>query len=218
MTLPRPVLSLALAGATLLAGCDLVGTGAVATAPAPAPPPEAPLVKVAASPASAALADYYARVQNGLLTQGLLRIDGGGPDVPFGSRDLVRNFLKIAFYEEYADAGGRLVARENASRLHRWSKPVSISVEFGASVDPAARSRDTNEVTRLVRRIGRVTGHPVSKVGAGSGNFRVFIVNEDERRAMTPKLRQIMPNISTTALNTVVNLPRSTYCLVLAVL
>jgi Protein of unknown function (DUF2927) len=211
----RALPGLALAGATLLAGC----AGELATVPAAAPPmarPDFGEISAPDSGASAELADYYARVQTGLLSQGLLRTDGGGPDAAYSSRDLVRNFLKVAFYEEYADTGGRLVARESASRMHRWDKPVTLSVEFGASVDPATRNRDTSEVQSFVKRLARVTGHPVHNVPAGSGNFRVFIVNEDERRALGPVLRRIMPNISNTALNTVVNLPRSTYCLAFA--
>ncbi|GKY89282.1 DUF2927 domain-containing protein [Sinisalibacter aestuarii] len=206
--------ALALAASALLAGC----AGDFAAMPS-APPMARPDFDEIAAPdsgASAELADYYRRVQNGLLSQGLLRTDGGGPDAPYSERDLVRNFLKIAFYEEYADAGGRLVARESASRMHRWAKPVTLSVEFGASVDPASRSRDTNELRSFVNRLARVTGHPVQNVAAGSGNFRVFIVNEDERRALGPVLKRIMPNISATALNTVINLPRSTYCLAFA--
>jgi DUF2927 family protein len=203
-----------LAGALLLAGC----AGDLANTPVAPPMPSASFAEISApdSGASAELADYYARVQNGLLAQGLLRTDGGGPDVPFTSRDLVRNFLRVAFYEEYADTGGQLVARESASRMHRWAMPVTLSVEFGASIDPATRTRDTNEVTGFTRRLARVTGHSVRNVPAGAGNFRVFIVNEDERRALAPTLKRIMPNISTTALNTVVNLPRSTYCLAFA--
>lgn len=214
----RVIQSVMLAATTLVAGCDIPVSGAVETAPAPLPRPpvEAAIPVAARSAASVQLADYYSRVQNGLLTQGLLRTDGGGPDVPFGSRDLVRNFIKIAFYEEYADAGGRLVARENASRMHRWSRPVSLSVEFGPSVGPKTRARDESTVSRLLTRIRRATGHTITSAPAGSGNFRVFVVSEDERRAMGPKLKAIMPGISSTALNTVVNLPQSTYCLVFA--
>lgn len=210
----RAVLPLALSGALLLAGCagDLV---AVPDTP-PMPQPDFAVISAPDSGASAELADYYARVQNGLLSQGLLRTDGGGPDTPFTERDLVRNFLRIAFYEEYADTGGQLVARETASRMHRWQKPVTLSVEFGASVDPARRTRDANELARFTQRLARVTGHSIRTVAPGSGNFRVFIVNEDERRALAPVLRRMMPNISATALNTVANLPRSTYCLAFA--
>ena len=216
MRFARPLIGLALAGATFLAGCETPGPGATRAAPPALPRPDEPMVASAPSPASAELADYYARVQNGLLTEGMLRTDRGGPDVPFSARDLTRNFLKIAFYEEYADAGGRLVAKENASRLHRWIKPVTISVEYGASVAAAKRTRDSAVVSRLLGRIATATGHPISQVGAGSGNFRVFVVNEDERRAMGPQLKSIMPDISNTALNTIINLPRSTYCLVFA--
>ncbi len=216
MNMRRANLVATLAGATLLAGCALEPSGAPETSPAAPARPEASLISVPATGASAELADYYARVQNGLLAQGLLRTDGGGPDVPFTSRDLVRNFLKIAFYEEYVDTGGRLVARESASRLHRWTKPVTIALEFGASVDPAKRTRDRGEFVRFIRRLADITGHPIREVQPESADFRVFIVSEDERRALGPTLRQIMPNISRTALNTVVNLPRSTYCLAFA--
>ncbi len=205
-----------LAGATLLAGCALDPSGAPETSPAAPARPDASLISVPVTGASAELADYYARVQNGLLAQGLLRTDGGGPDAPFGQRELVRNFLKIAFYEEYVDAGGRLVAREKASRMHRWSKPVTISIEFGASVDHAKRTRDRNEFVGFIRRLARVTGHPIRETEPERADFRVFIVSEDERRALGPTLRQIMPNVSRTAVNTVVNLPRSTYCLAFA--
>lgn len=204
----------ALAVVVLLAGC--AGDLAPPQAVAPVARPDFSEISAPPTGASAELSDYYTRVQTGLLAQGLLRTDGGGADAPYSARDLVRNFLKIAFYEEYADAGGQLIARESVSRMHRWAQPVTISVQFGASADPAMRTRDSNELAAFTRRLTRVTGHSIRTVPAGSGNFRVFIVNEDERRALGPTLRQIMPNISNTALNTVTNLPRSTYCLAFA--
>ena len=39
---------------------------------------------------------------------------------------------------------------------------------------------------------------------------------EDERRAFGPMLRDLVPGISESSVRTVVNLPRSTYCLVFA--
>jgi len=210
------LLGILLAGGTLLTGCALTSPD---TAPVPmveAPRPSEPEIAAPETGASAQLADYYARVQTGLLSQGLLRTDSGETDAPFTARDLVRNFLKIAFYEEYVDAGGTLVARESKSTMHRWEEPVTLSVQFGASVPADKRARDGAEVSRFVRRLARVSGHPIRQVRAGTGNFRVFIVNEDERRTLGPLLESIVPNISRTALNTVVNLPRSTYCLAFA--
>jgi len=211
----RAALGLALGAGMALAGCE-AGDPRAASAVATAPPPAPGADFSTPSPASAELADYYARVQNGLLTQGLMRTDGGGIDAPFGQRELVRNFIRIALFEEYSEIGGRLVARERPSRLHRWAKPVTLSIEFGASVPPATRTRDSNETARLLARLSRASGHPISQVPAGQGNFRVFVVNEDERRALGPVLKRIMPNISATALNTVINLPRTTYCLAFA--
>ncbi|MEC7762239.1 MAG: DUF2927 domain-containing protein [Pseudomonadota bacterium] len=213
MKLKHKFLPAALVAAGLLSGCDMPGSGAVATAPIPQPRPDLSGVPEADG-LSPELVSYYARLQNGLLTQGLLRTDTGGPDAPYTARDLTRNFLKIAFYEEYTDQGGRLVARESASKLHRWDKPVRLTVEFGPSVSQVNRTRDTNELYAFANKLGRATGHPVS-VGQ-NGNFHVFIVSESERRALEPRLRQIMPNISRTALNTVIDLPQTTYCLAFA--
>lgn len=213
MKLKTSLLPAVLVAAGLLSGCDMAGSGAVATAPVPQPRPEISSVPEADG-LSPELVSYYSRLQNGLLAQGLLRTDGGGPDAPYTARDLTRNFLRIAFYEEYSDQGGTLVARESASKLHRWTKPVRLTLEFGPSVGPTKRTRDTNELVGFANRLGRVTGHPIS-VGRG-GNFHVFILSESERRAMEPTLRRIMPNISRTALNTVINLPQTTYCLAFA--
>ena len=102
---------------TTLAAC--VNTGGVTappvTAPVPAPPSEA----------SAALRSYYSSVQADLLTRGLLRTDGGGPDTPFTPDMLARNFERIAFYDEYGNSGAglRTLLRSGRHNLRRWSAP-----------------------------------------------------------------------------------------------
>lgn len=208
----RGLAALALAGAALLAGC----TGGLAPGVAPLARPDFDAVSAPDTGASARLADYYQRVQNGLLAQGLMRTDGGGPDTPFTTRDLVRDFIKVALYEEYSNRAGQLVAREKPSTLHRWQKPVTVSIAYGASVGPEKRSRTREELKTLVARLARISGHPMRVVSDRPANFRVFVVNEDERRALAPALTAFMPDISHTALNTVLNLPRSTYCLAFA--
>ncbi len=209
----RSILGLTLVGSMFLAGCDAM----FQPVDRPADRPDTAQISAPPSAASVELASYFNRVQMGLLEQGLLRTDGGGPDTPFDADDLVRDFLRIAFYEEYADTGSQLVARQNASRMHRWERPVTLSVEFGASISPADRTRKENIVRHYVQRLARVSGHPVRFVSDSSAsNFHVLFANEDERRLLGPRLKQIMPNISRTALNTVINLPRSTYCLAFA--
>lgn len=197
-----------------LAACDPLPPSSNPPAPRPvrpnAPAPEAP------NAASGALSQYYARVQQQLLTQGLLRTDGGGPDAPFSARQLADNFERIALYEEYTNIGGRLVAQQTASRLRRWEGPVRISLEFGASIPETQRAKDSASVAKYVARLGRVTGHPIRMTSSGA-NFHVLVMNENERGNLDDLLRARIPGISQAALNSVRNIDRSTYCLVFAI-
>ena len=182
----------------------------------PAPPPvPKPAPSTDPGAESRELSQYYLRVQNSLLVQGLLRRDGGGADTPFGARQLVENFVQIALFEEYASVGGTLVARATASRLHRWETPVTMQIEFGASVPVAVQRRDRSAVAGFGARLSRITGLPIRQVASG-GNYNVIIVNELERRALGPRLRALVPGISDLAVRTVTDMPRSSYCLVFA--
>ncbi|MEE9387902.1 MAG: DUF2927 domain-containing protein [Paracoccaceae bacterium] len=191
-----------------LAGCEVAGVGT----PLPDPTLAAPNEQ---SAESLALTSYYGRVQDGLLTQGLLRQDGGGPDVPFTQRNLVDNFVRIAMFDEYTNIGGRIVARQTASKLDKWRDPIRMQVEFGDSVDVDQRLQDSSDIAHYAARLSRITGLPIRQVRTGA-NFHVFVVNEDERRAMAPRIREILPGINEAALNTVIAMPRSTFCLVFA--
>jgi hypothetical protein len=207
----------AVAALVALAACQ-----EVALAPPPAEPPPVvrmpeppPPVSTEPSALSRDLETFYARVEANLRAQGLLRPDGGGRDAPFDADDLARNFEKIALFEEYANVGGRIVTRETASRLHRWEQPVLVELEFGARVPSAKVNRDRVSVAAFSARLARVTGHPVRVVRSG-GNFHILVVNEDDRKLLGPRLRGIIPGISQGALDTVIDMPRSTYCLVFA--
>lgn len=172
---------------------------------------------VAARPASAAskaLAEYYRRLQNDLLVQGLLRQDGGGVDTRYGPADLVRNFEQIAFFDEYSATAQGFTARQTASRLRRWDDPIVISISFGASVPSEQQARDRANITNYAARLARVTGHPIS-VGA-RGNFNVIILNEDERVDFSPQMARLAPAAGQAAAHLVANLGRSDLCLVFA--
>lgn len=208
-----------LTGLTLalgLAGCDLLGpTPTIAPQSRPAgmiaPDP------VTRSPDSQALARYYAALQNDLLTRGLLRTDGGGPDAQFSPDDLARNFETIAFFDEYSRGSATPLRRPGESgQLSRWNAPVRISTEFGASVSLEQRKKDQASVSGYATRLARITGHPISSV-RGNGNFHVFVAGEDDSEFVQTRLRQLVPNISQVELGLFANLPRSYYCLVVAV-
>jgi len=200
-----------------LAACEPVGVRhSPVPDPRPSPPTEPGPVVKQPSEASRAMRDYYARIQQNYLTQGLLRVDGGGPDTPFTQRQLVDNFIKIALFEEFSSVGGRLVRRESATRLHRWTGPVRMSVQFGDTVPLAQRDADLRKITKYNQRLARLTGLNIT-ITDSNPNYHVFVVGEDERKVIGPQLRAISPDIDTAAVNTVQNMGRSTLCLVFAI-
>lgn len=201
--------------AAALAGCDLMAPKGPQLRPRPAP--EAPAPEPAApSEASRAVAAHFARVQADLLTRGLLRTDGGGPDTPFGPRDIAENFVRIALYDEYLSQGGRLVAQETPSRLRRWQGPVRIGLRFGASVPEAQRARDRAAVTAYAARLSRLTGLSV-RVTDAAPNYWVYVVSEDERPRLGSEWSALFPGLDPRELDAATEMALSTFCMVLAI-
>lgn len=194
-----------------LTGCDEMAQSA-APQPVASPAPQARPAVTPRSAASADLARYYQKVQSDLLTNGLLRTDGGGPDTPFDADDLVRDFEQIAFFDEYS-RGGPVKA---GGALGRWAGPVRLGLEFGASVPLDQRRRDTDNIRAYAERLGRTTGHPVA-AGQGNANFHVFVAGEDDRAFVQKRLKQLVPNVSDAELALFRDMPRSFYCFVVAV-
>ncbi|MFZ5710697.1 MAG: DUF2927 domain-containing protein [Pseudomonadota bacterium] len=203
----------AAAGTGLLAACQPAST------PAPQPPgrpvSSTPTAALAPSADSQRARAYYARVQANLLSQGLLRTDGGSADTPFTTEQLVENFERIALFDEYVADNGSLVARTTASPLRRWEKPIRMGIEFGPSVSPAQAARDRGNITAYATRLARLTGRPIT-VGDARPNFSILFLNEDERRAAGPRLAELVPGIDATAVAAITEMPPSTYCLVFA--
>jgi len=168
------------------------------------------------SAASQDLARYYEKVQNDLLTRGLLRTDGGGPDTPYDASDLARNFETIAFFEEYSAAGLGSSARGSSGQLSRWKGPVRVNTEFGASVPLEQRAKDKANVDAYVARLARLTGHSITNT-ARNANFHVFVAGEDDGAFLQSRLKQLIPGISAQELAIFRDLPQSFYCLVVAV-
>ncbi|MEX0280624.1 MAG: DUF2927 domain-containing protein [Arenibacterium sp.] len=210
----RARLLCALVLAAALSACVIGGPG---TLPAPATQPAAPETPRPQSAASAELSRYYMIVQNDQLTRGLLRRDGGGPDTPFTSDQLARNFERIVFFEEYRRSGGATLAgNETAGRLARWDGPVRVASEFGDSVPAEMREKERRRVAAYASRLGRITSHPV-RPARGSPNFHVLFAGEDDDAFVESRLREIIPTISDADVRFFSTLPRSFYCLVIAV-
>lgn len=217
MKAARPVLNKLPAAALLAAGLS----ACVPAAPdlpriaAPPPRPERPVAPAADTPRSAAARAYYAEVQRTLLSQGLLRTDGGGTDTPFDDRMLTENFVRIALYDEYSRSGGGFVRGETSSVLRRWEVPVRFQIRFGASVPAERRATDRARIASYLARLSQITGHPISLVDQG-GNFVLHVVSEDEREALGPALRRDMPGLSPQDVADVTRMSPTTYCMVYA--
>lgn len=193
----------------LLAGCE---PGRLPGPPPSAPsPPETPQ-EPAQSAQSRELAGYYARAEAELLAQGLLRTDGGGPDVRYSQRDLAENFIKIGFFTEYRrTSSGRYIRSETESALHRWSQPVRVALYFGAQVTEDRRRAVSTELRRYTRQLSRATGHPVV-TASSQANFHILVVDEDERQALAPTLTSIDPRLSDSDIRAITELPRQIFC------
>ena len=202
--------------ATALVAALLSGCAAAPPPYEPPPPAPPPVVAPPQSAASSATQAYYAQVQQALLSQGLLRTDGGGEDAPFNERQLTENFIRIALFDEYdREAGGTAVQRQTVSHLRRWVAPVRVGLRFGASVPPDQRASDRARVASYLARIEGLTGHPI-RLDDSNPNFQVYIVNEEERQALGPTLRSALPGVAAPDVAGLTDLPRSTYCLVYA--
>lgn len=210
-----PAAALQLAGALALAGC-VAAVPPPAPQPRPQPPSTDPAAPVAVeTPQSAAVRAYFGQVQQSLLSQGMLRTDGGGADTPFTDRMLAEAFLRIAFYDEYARGTGGSVARLTAAELRRWESPVRVGLRFGASVPADRRATDRARVGSYLARLSRITGHPMN-LDDGNPNFLVYILSEDERQAIGPTLTASLSGLSQADVAGVTAMPRGTYCMVLA--
>ena len=213
---PAPIRAATAAALVALAltGCaELPASGAPAPEPGPAALPEP--APIGASPASAALRARFAQIAAQLQAQGLLRTDSRPPDAPFSAAQLAENFIAIALYDEYLSRGGAIVARQSPAPLRRWETPVRMNIEFGASVPLAQRRLDRITIASTAARLARASGHPVT-VDERAPNFTVMVLNEDERRAIGPRLAALVPGIDPAAVRAVTGLAPTTFCVVFA--
>ncbi|SHG75985.1 Protein of unknown function [Marivita hallyeonensis] len=179
--------------------------------PAAAPPPG----PVEPSEASRDLRNYYARVQEDLLTRGLLRTDGGGVDTPFTDEMLARNFERIALAEEYARGAGLQPSSGALGAIKKWTIPVRVGLTFGSSVTSETEAKDRDMLAGYTRRLARVSGHPISLVSS-QPNFHVLVMGEDDKDELRAALDRIAPGMETSSRSIFINLPRAIHCLVVA--
>ncbi|WP_345741720.1 DUF2927 domain-containing protein [Epibacterium ulvae] len=196
-----------------LAMATLVGCAPLAPPPTSLVPQSRPPQLARPAPpsvASAELAQFYRGLEQDLLTRGLLRRDGGGPDTPYSDEDLLRNFETIAFFDEHFRQG-----LGSSGALSRWQDPVRFEPVFGPSISAEQQKTDRAALTRYTQRLNRVTGHPMSNV-TQDGNFKVIYAGLDDRRFVQKQITSHLPGIDTVQLSSLLDAPRLYYCIVIA--
>lgn len=214
-----PFLRRGLRGLVPVLGIWALSACEMPSSPVPPSRPDAPLVSPLPpqtpeqSEASQALSRYYAVLQNDLLTRGLLRTDGGGPDTRYGAEDLIRNFERLAFYTEYPGTGSA-----RAGVLGRWQTPVRISTVYGPSVPRESRATDGPRIDGYAKRLARITQQDIAitKAGRAAANFHIFVTSEDDRDFLADQLADLLPARSQRQAELFLNQPRSVFCLVVA--
>ncbi|MBL9046616.1 MAG: DUF2927 domain-containing protein [Tabrizicola sp.] len=192
-----------------LVACDMAGIGGIKDHS-----DDIPLQPAQPTPRSAAAKSYYAQVQATLLREGLLRTDPGS-EIPVSPETLAANFLKIALFDEYRRESTGFVPLETASELRRWAQPIRVGLRFGSSVPADRQETDRVRMASLIARLSLVTGHPMVTDDLHP-NFWVYIVSEDEREALEPQIRAVLPGLTPGDIAGITRMPRSTYCLVYA--
>ncbi|SMX23480.1 hypothetical protein BOA8489_01587 [Boseongicola aestuarii] len=195
-----------------LTACDAFPVAGI-DGPISSPVSETPAVFQPRTAESLEIEALFQRVSDNLIARGLLRIDGGGPDVPFTDEMVARNFNALAFSEEFSGRGGQLVRATRESTLHKWDQPVRIETFVGPSVDLVQAEQDTAEIAEFAARLSRITGHPIRRVER-DGNFQVFVLNGQELRRSGKLLKQFMPELALPQIRFVEDMTPDTYCVV----
>ena len=132
-------------------------------------------------------AEYYAAYQVALRAEGKLRTETAPPDAPYDAADLVRNFERIALYNE---ADVTLTGGENNRRpsaLRRWAEPLRYNL-FGEAVG----SHDVAEVASLMGRIAGLTGLEITET-EDDLNLIILITVPGERDEVSAELEAVNP-------------------------
>ena len=171
-------------------------------------------VEVPISAAQSASMERLSQFEQSQLSRGLMRTDGGGPDTPFDMHDILRHFQDIAFYDEY-DATLGFSRISQASHLEKWTTPVRFNPVFGKSVDRNRVKLAKATVAKYVKKLSRITGHPML-VSARKPNFDVLFMGHDDRDQMDAFLASRGPQIGALAKQIVAMMPEDVHCMVMA--
>jgi hypothetical protein len=204
----------ALAALIALSGCAArdLPRPEVSAAPAPEIVAAPPLPRTSETPQADELTAFYAEVETGLVSAGRMRRDTAPADAPFGEAELVRNFERIALYDEYIDLGGRFLRRETPALLRRWEQPVRVGVVTSNAVPAGVAARDRANVEAFTARLARLTGLDMGMANGGEMNFLVLFQTRDEQAAFADDTAARFAQFDPAVIEAFRDTPVDTFC------
>lgn len=157
-----------------------------------------------------AAVEHYRQIEANYLSQGLLQ-SGGGRDIGFSADMLARNFLAIAFHDEFSESGDQLIPSGRESRLHRWERPIRVAIEFGPSVPLDNRAADRAEIAAYLARLSAITGLVIRQT-TSNANFLILVQSPAERRGARDRILRFAPSTSDAALALALDMRKDIYC------
>jgi len=201
----------ALAATLALSACAMPG-GSPDTSAFEAGPPEPRGETDGSGGPDGSLTEFYAGVEGDLTSSGRMRRETSPADAPYTIDDLVRNFERIALYDEYVDVGGRFLRAETPALLRRWNRPVRVGVMTSRSVPPEEASRDRANVAGFTRKLARLTGLDMQVSDGAEVNYLVLFMNSAERVAFAEQAAGRYPNFAPAVMDAMRDTPLDTFC------
>lgn len=158
------------------------------------------------------LVAFYAGVEGELTASGRMRRETAPADAPFTQADLVRNFERIALFDEYVETGGRFLRQETPARLRRWDRPVRVGVVTSGAVSPEAAARDRSNVAGFTRRLARLTGLDMALGDGAEVNYLVLFLSSAEQAAFAEAAALRYPSFAPAVMAAVRDTPLDTFC------
>jgi hypothetical protein len=212
-TRPGGIVPLAAAlGCLLLLGACAREPALIGAVPLARPAGLAPPTETDAGDADGALTAFYAGVEGDLTASGRMRRETAPTDAPYGVDELIRNFERIALYDEYIDLGGRFVRQETPSHLRRWDRPVRVGVMTGPSIPAEMAARDRANVAAFSRRLSGLTGIDMRVSDGADVNFLVLFMTNTERLAFAEQVRARYPEFAPAVMGALSDTPLDTFC------
>ncbi|MEM8569916.1 MAG: DUF2927 domain-containing protein [Pseudomonadota bacterium] len=159
-----------------------------------------------------ALEELFAEMEAELKATGRMRRETAPEDAQYTVDDLVRNFERVALYDEFVDVDGRFIRSETPAYLRRWDGPVRVAVMTGRSVPSETAARDQANVAAFTNRLARITGVDMQMADGADVNFLVLFMNTTERLAFADAVAKRFPTFAPAANGAIADATFQTFC------